>query len=797
LGYSGTGTLDITQGGKVNSVGCYLGMNAGSSGSLKVSGEGSTLSSSTGCYVGYNGTGTFRIEAGGQCTDSGSGKIGSQTGSSGSVTVTGTNSTWSTGTLTIGSSGTGTLSIESGAHVYNTQGFLGVNSGSTGTVTVSGSGSQWINSAALTVGDNGSGTLTVSNGGEVSTQLLYASLSSLLGNGIITVTQGAVLDADLQFDSAHPSQNTIAFGSGGSLFVSANGGDLGAGYKSSGSLSIAEGVTITCPSGYLGYKSGSTGTATVSGENSKWNIASGLYVGRYGTGTLRIENSGQVNCYSSYLGFNSGASGTATVVGSGSQWKNTDSLLVGYSGSGMLNIRDGATVSASLCTVSNSSTLSLDAGYGSKLTVGGTGTFTNSGIVRIVAGPQPTAGISCTPITASTWDGSGNFQAVGGTWNSTSHVFTVSQILGGESGTAVTIDLAQKQRIWIENSAMNWSAGASFLSKTGTGKTLDFTATSISGTTLSSLLGELEMGQYIMNGWNFAATGTGYSSTDPIYLSLNIPPILERNDMQVWQYQGESWSLFTPKDLIVNDGFASFTVTGAGCYAMLAAVPTWKTDANGSWQTGTNWTTGNAPGGVNVAAMLETTITAPRTISIDSPLTLGVLTLNSAKHYTLAGTNPLTIQVYSGYIAKIDVQDSDTTGHLLQTSVVLASPLDIAIASDSKLTLSGQLQTAGNTLTLYGGGTLTVSQGISTTGSLVVLSGTLNTPSLVADTLTIGTTTGSASAATVPEPSGVALILAALCSAAGCVLAHTRGWTNCILDQSQRTPPLSKTSPVD
>jgi T5SS/PEP-CTERM-associated repeat protein len=764
VGYNTSGTLEIAAAGTVTSVGCYLGMNAGSTGSITISGAGSSFSSSTGCCIGNSGTGTFRIENGGLCSDSSSGLIGNQSGSIGSATVTGSDSKWNTGSLTIGSSGSGTLSIDAGGQINTTQGFLGLYAGSTGSVVVSGSDSKWVNTDTLTIGDAGTGTLTVSNGALVSTRMLYASLTSLAGDGTISISQGAILDANLAFNAAHPSQNTLSFGSGGSLTLNVNGGDLGAGYKSSGTLGITEGVTIACPNGYLGYKSGSTGTATVSGTNSSWNCTSGLYVGMYGTGTLRIQDSGHVNSYSSYLGFNAASSGTVMVIGPGSQWKNTDTLLVGYAGAGTLDIRDGGAVSASVCTVSSGSMLSFDACYGSKLALGGTSTFTNSGTLRIVAGPQPTSGIGCIPVAATTWSGSGTVQPIGGTWNSTSHVFTVSEIASGISGTAVTIDLAQKQRIWIADSTMSWSAAASFLPKTGTGKTIDFTATSISGTALSSLLGTLQVGQYITNGWNFAATGAGYSATDPIYLSMNVSPVLEKNALHVWQYQGGTWSLYSPTDLIVNDSFASFTVTGVGCFALITDVPTWKKDADGSWQTPANWTLDSAPNGANVAAMLANTITAARTISLDSPLKLGALTFNTSKHYTLTGANALTIQVDSGYIAKIDVQKSDTAGHEIKTPLVLASPLEIAVAANAKLTLSGQLQTAGNSLTLSGSGTLNVTKGISTTGSIEVLGGTLITPSLVADTLAIGTSTGSA-AATVPEPSGAVLILAVIFSA--------------------------------
>ena len=110
----------------------------------------------------------------------------------------------------------------------------------------------------------------MADGGAVTARTLYASLSNLLGNGTIT-TNGAVLDADLVFDGTHGLQQTLAFGSGGTLNLNLDGtGALGAGYKGTGTLRIADGVAVTSSTGYLGYNSGSTGTATVTGTGSKW-----------------------------------------------------------------------------------------------------------------------------------------------------------------------------------------------------------------------------------------------------------------------------------------------------------------------------------------------------------------------------------------------------------------------------------------------------------------------------------------------------------------------------------------------
>ena len=68
--------------------------------------------------------------------------------------------------------GTGTLTIQNGGTVSNTNiGLIGSNVGSTGTVTVDGAGSAWTNSTNLAVGNSGTGTLTIRNGGTVSSAL--------------------------------------------------------------------------------------------------------------------------------------------------------------------------------------------------------------------------------------------------------------------------------------------------------------------------------------------------------------------------------------------------------------------------------------------------------------------------------------------------------------------------------------------------------------------------------------------------------------------------------------------------
>ena len=345
------GSLNVQAGGKVSDYFGTLGNNSGSTGTATVTGAGSTWASSNALSVGNLGNGTLNIQAGGQVSSSG-GSIGNGSGSTGTATVTGAGSTWTnSGSFNVGNYGNGTLNIQAGGQVIssnvNSYSNIGRYSGSTGAVTVTGAGSTWTNSGHLFVGPNGSGTLTVTDGGRVTVGTLYASPGDLLGDGTITVTHGAVLDTDLVFDAIHGTTQTRAFGAGGTLNLSVtSGGNLGAGYKGTGTLRIADGVTVAAYFGFLGYNSGSTGAATVTGPGSKWGNDADLHVGSSGNGTLNIEAGGQVSNRDGYIGRNTGATGTVTVTGTGSKWTNSGSLSVGPYGSGTLTVADGGLVSA-------------------------------------------------------------------------------------------------------------------------------------------------------------------------------------------------------------------------------------------------------------------------------------------------------------------------------------------------------------------------------------------------------------------------------------------------------------------
>ncbi len=335
-----------------------------------------TINGGTVAYVGKTGHGTVNI-TGGDAIASWNSYIGYEPGSTGEVTVSGTNSIWETGLddSFIGYEGSGKLNIIDGGKVIitNTFGYIGYKPGSTGEVTVSGAGSEWVNNSNLVVGLEGSGRLNITNSGivtvEGNTHLglsstinfdngtltaggLSCGIDDLTGTGTIN-TGGLASDIDLVFDATHGLNQTFSLNKnpGQNITVNLNVinfpgyGVLGAGYSGVGTMSISDGRAIISGQGLIGYEAGSMGTVTVDGIGSTWTVGT-LAVGMRGNGTLNITGGGRVlkDKYSiAFIGSSSGSRGVVTVSGAGSQLICSQIHFDG-SGSGALNIRDDGLV---------------------------------------------------------------------------------------------------------------------------------------------------------------------------------------------------------------------------------------------------------------------------------------------------------------------------------------------------------------------------------------------------------------------------------------------------------------------
>jgi T5SS/PEP-CTERM-associated repeat protein/autotransporter-associated beta strand protein len=345
--------------------------------------------------------------------------------------------------LGVGYKSNGTLQITGGVAVNSGGGYLGYYSGSTGIALVTGAGSKWTSTSDFYVGKDGTGALTVDDGASVVVGGdIYASSSCLSGNGTISAN-GGVLDADLVFDNTHGLQASSTFGSGGIITITATEEHiLGAGYKGSGTIKMANGFAITSSLGFSGYDPGSNGIVTVTGAGTTWKngilnvgyrgngtllvevgglvsnddtyIASNpnttgsitisgmgsmlaniryLRIGEVGNGTLDIKEGGQANNSTAYLGYHSRSIGTAAVTGQNSKWINSGELYVGNSGNGTLNIEaQGYVGSATGYLGYDSGTTGIVkvSGAGSKWTNGGKLYIgmSGSGTLQIESGGQ-------------------------------------------------------------------------------------------------------------------------------------------------------------------------------------------------------------------------------------------------------------------------------------------------------------------------------------------------------------------------------------------------------------------------
>jgi T5SS/PEP-CTERM-associated repeat protein len=246
----------------------------------------------------------------------------------------------------------GTLSVNDNGSVSGNFVTVGDDNAATGHVTVTGLNAV-MSDRRLIVGQSGAGTVTVSNG------------------GALTSSGDATLGVNLGSDG-----NTTVTGAGSSWAISGtttlgNNGDGGLAISSGGLVSSLGPVT-------LGATDFGSGTATVSGANSRWELSAAQTIGASGLGVMSVSSGGQVvSSANAVLGLNATGEGRVTVTGSGSQWMlGTPSTLsasikVGDDGRGDLTVSAGGEVSAAFVTLGNqagSIGVATVTGTGSKLT---------------------------------------------------------------------------------------------------------------------------------------------------------------------------------------------------------------------------------------------------------------------------------------------------------------------------------------------------------------------------------------------------------------------------------------------
>lgn len=168
VGRSGTALLNIANGGSLSTGSAILGGQAAGNGTVIISGAGSIWQAAGAFTIGSSGTGDLQVLDGGafQVSDINNLLIGQQAAGSGSITVSGADSTLvNSGTFWIGSTGTGELTIsDGGAVTFAATATVAQTSVSQGNVLISGDGSM-LYGTRLHVGNGGNGQLRLFDGG--------------------------------------------------------------------------------------------------------------------------------------------------------------------------------------------------------------------------------------------------------------------------------------------------------------------------------------------------------------------------------------------------------------------------------------------------------------------------------------------------------------------------------------------------------------------------------------------------------------------------------------------------------
>ena len=673
IGGAGTGALTVSGGGAASDNVAIVGESADGEGSVTVTGAGSTWTNTNNIAVGYNGDGTLSVEAGGAVSNTFA-TIGYFATGTGEATVDGEDSTWTnSSSLIAGYSGSGTLGITGGGTVSNVDGYLGYFAGSTGGATVDGAGSAWTNSSILIVGRAGEGTLEISGGGAVSNTEGYIG-SDVGSTGEVTVT-GA--------DSIWTNSSFLRLGNSGA-----------------GTLNVENGGTVSNTNGFVGYSAGTTGTAIVTGANSTWTNSNAFSVGAYGNGILTVSNGGAVsNTVAANVGSSAGSTGLATITGANSTWTNTGTFAVGDHGEGTLDILDGGSVSNTTGHIGRIAgsigAVTVDGAdsawtNSSELYIGNSGTgtldITGGGVVSntngYIANQANSAGDVAVDGAGSEWNMSGNL-AVGNSGDAT------LAISGG--GAVSNVDAlvgyfaAGSSEVTVDGADSTWTNTGDLYTGVWGGGTLDITG----GGAVSSAIG------YI----GFHATGDGevaVSGADSIWTNSD------------WLHVGHSGT----GELTVENGGAVENVIGLIGSAADSTGTVTVRDAGSIWTSTNNMAVGYFGDGT-LAVEAGGSVGNVQGFVGDQSTATGTATVTGAGS-TWTNSGLFAVGNFGG--GTLDILDggavSNTTGHIGRiagsTGAVMVDGADSTWTNSSFLLVG---EAGEGTLEIAGGGTVSNTDG--------------------------------------------------------------------------------------
>jgi len=399
IGNTGGATADLS--GSHGFAGVDIGFDPGSVGTLTLFDAGYVEAYSFGTPIGYFGEGHLTVREASEFHCDYGMVLGSEVGSVGNLTITGTNSQVDPKSITIGQRGTGFLRVEDHGKLNTSAGIFGTAidtvaamGGSSGTIDVDGNDSLW-SSGTLYVGYGGQGIIHVINGGKIDTsgdayiaRTASAAASSVTVSGMSPQLTKATWDIsnDLYIagDQTGPSSapfSKLAINPGGWVDVAgtttvwSGGGSLEllGGEMETGALVVKPGATFTHTDGTLTVSGGTFDPGTTPYEidgadaldlpvvklanqatASIWTSSGSFNVGDDRRGRLEILSGSEVDLpHTSYPGLGvhigqwSGGDGEVLVDGQGSQLTTPEGLYVGVQGRGVLQISGGGLVHVS------------------------------------------------------------------------------------------------------------------------------------------------------------------------------------------------------------------------------------------------------------------------------------------------------------------------------------------------------------------------------------------------------------------------------------------------------------------
>ncbi len=360
----------------------------------------------------------------------------------------------------------------------------------------------------------------------------------LYSDGVMTISSGAELVVGQATINAEPASTGLVTVTGaGSIWRT---DQMFVGYEGQATLVIENGGVVTSSGATVSRVSG-TGTVTVDGIGSRWDIGDGgASWGHYGAADVTINNGGVVTVGDRvYLGNSEGSSGDLAVDGTGSRLEIDEHLIIGNAGSGSLEITQGGYVEADIVTLGSNTvgataSLILD-GAGSELHPDGgiqIG-FSNSETLNITGGAGLYTGrVDANPFIGRSYVGYLQYRGqtasvlisgADSVWEDANYI-----IMGnGSSDTTITVENGGTLRgVWLDvgrgrgidpSNPDDPFYQEAHLFASGTGTTVDFDWLSV-GNAGAKGTADISAGAVVTTGQTYLAGG-GTSTNDIMALS--------------------------------------------------------------------------------------------------------------------------------------------------------------------------------------------------------------------------------------------------------------------------------------